>query len=199
MGLRPPHDHPSAYPQFSEFMRETWLHTNRRALWFGTSFPLLLTLLGAGLAWSAAAEQTWLKWLGLALVAIGACLVAVLLAYLRRPRIAYDDGQVLFHLQNGPPIAVPVELVEAFFIGQSPLMLRGAPQHDVTVNLIARISQRDPNYAKRDVRPALGAWCDSYVTIRGTWCEPLDGEVVRRLNRRLREVSEERARSTAAG
>jgi hypothetical protein len=41
------------------------------------------------------------------------------------------------------------------------------------------------------VKPALGAWCDSYVTIRGTWCEPLNGELIRRLNRRLREVTEQ--------
>lgn len=179
-------------------MRETWLQTNRRAIWFGTSFPLVQIALGAGLVWAAPPEIEWPKWLGLGMIAVGSCLVVVLLVHLRRPRIAYDDGQVLFHLQNGPPIPVPVELVEAFFIGQGPLMLPGAPQHDVSINLVARISQRDPSYAQREVKLALGAWCDSYVTIRGTWCEPLDGEVVRRLNRRLREVSEERERSTAA-
>jgi hypothetical protein len=26
------------------------------------------------------------------------------------------------------------------------------------------------------------------VTIRGTWCEPLNNDLVRRLNRRLKEV-----------
>ena len=133
------------------------------------------------------------------MIAVGGGLVAALLAQLRQPRIAYADGQVLFHLDHGPPIAVPVELVEAFFLGQGPLMLPGSPASgDATVNLVARISQRDPSYAKREVKPALGAWCDSYVTIRGTWCEPLNGEVIRRLNRRLREVTEERASQTAA-
>jgi hypothetical protein len=59
-----------------------------------------------------------------------------------------------------------------------------------TVNLVARISQKAPQWAKVDVKPALGNWCEGYVTIRGTWCEPLDGEVIRRLNRRLREIRE---------
>jgi hypothetical protein len=38
------------------------------------------------------------------------------------------------------------------------------------------------------VKPAFGNWSEGYVTVRGTWCEPLDSEVVRRLNRRLKEV-----------
>jgi hypothetical protein len=78
-------------------------------------------------------------------------------------------------------------------------MIPGAPQEDSTVNLIARISLRNPDFAKREVKPALGWWCDSYVTIRGTWCEPLNGDLIRRLNRRLREVTEEReSRVTAS-
>ena len=179
-------------------MRETWLETNRRALWFGTLPPLVFIGLGTWVTWNfASSELPWLKWLGVVMIAVGSCLVGAMLAHMRRPRIAYENGKVLFNLQNGAPIPVPVELVEAFFIGQGPLMIPGAPQHDMSVNLVARISQRDPSYARREVKPALGAWCDSYVTMRGTWCEPLSGEVVRRLNHRLREVSEERANSKA--
>ncbi len=180
-------------------MHETWLRTNRRALWFGTMPPLVLVAIGAWLVLGLVSRPTnWPQWLGAAMIAVGSGLVASLLVQLRQPRIAYDDGQVLFHLRNGPPIAVPVELVEAFFLGQGPLVLPGAPQRDATVNLVARISQRDPSYAEREVKPALGRWSESYVTIRGTWCEPLHGELIRRLNHRLREVSEERASQTAA-
>jgi hypothetical protein len=86
---------------------------------------------------------------------------------------------------------VPVEVVEAFFLGQGPAQLPavgGKPTE--TVNLIARISQKAPEWADMPVKQALGNWREGYVTIRGTWCEPLNGEVVRRLNRRLREVHE---------
>lgn len=151
--------------------------------------PLIAAVLGV---WAvAAAESSWVR--GAAALAIGAsCFVlALLVMQMRRPRIAYDGGQVLFNLRSGVPIAVPVELVEAFFLGQGPVMLPGAAQGGATVNLVARISQRDPSYEKRDVKPALGAWCESYVTMRGTWCEPLNGELIRRLNHRLREVTEQ--------
>lgn len=178
-------------------MREIWLKTNRRALMFGMLPPLLLVVLGAVLSWKELSfDLAWLKWLGVAFCVVGGFLLAVLATQLHRPRVAYDDGQVLFYLRTGPPLVVPVELVEAFFIGQGPVMIPGAPQHDVSVNLVARLSQRDSSYAQRDVKSALGAWCDSYVTIRGTWCESIDKELVRRLNRRLREVTEARTSVT---
>lgn len=172
-------------------MRENWVATNRRALGFGAVVPLLVAALGAWLASGLATpNMSWPRWLGAALVAAGGLLFVSLVVQMRRPRVAYEAGDVLFYLQSGPPLAVPVELVEAFFLGQGPLALPGAPQGDSTVNLVARISQRDPSYSHRHVKPALGTWCDSYVTIRGTWCEPLNGELIRRLNRRLREVTE---------
>ncbi len=179
-------------------MRETWLRTNRRALGFGTVPPAVLAVLGVWLlVRMETAESSWLGWLGAALLVVGSGLVLAIVLQMRQPRIAYQDGEVLFNLRSGPPIAVPVELVEAFFVGQGPLMLPGAQRRaDATVNLVARISQRDPTYAEREVKPALGRWSESYVTIRGTWCEPLDGQLVQRLNRRLREVSEARESST---
>jgi hypothetical protein len=98
---------------------------------------------------------------------------------------------VFFNLRAGSPIAVPAGVVEAFFLGQGPANLPnvgGKPAE--TVNLVARLSQKAPEWAKVAVKPALGNWCEGYVTIRGTWCEPLNGEVIRRLNRRLRELRE---------
>jgi hypothetical protein len=178
-------------------MRENWVATNRRALGFGAVAPLVVAMLGGWLASGLATpDLNWPRWLGAAIVAAGGLLFVSLVVQMRRPRVAYEAGRVSFHLRSGTPIDVPVELVEAFFLGQGPLALPGAPQGDSTVNLVARISQRDPSYAEREVKPALGAWCDSYVTIRGTWCEPLDGELIRRLNRRLREVTEQSRAAT---
>ena len=174
-------------------IREIWLRPNRRALWFGTVPPSLLFLLGAWITFGL--EQPvahWRLWVGGALMLVGGVLAGGLISQMRRPRIAYRHGEVLFYLRSSTPLAVPAELVEAFFLGQGPLVLPGAPQEDATVNLVARLSQRAPEWSHREVKPALGRWCDGYVTIRGTWCEPLNGEVIRRLNHRLREVSEAR-------
>jgi hypothetical protein len=86
-------------------------------------------------------------------------------------------------------LAVPARFVEAFFLGQGPAKLPGPRlAHQESVNLVARLSQQQAEWAHQPVKPALGHWCDGYVTIRGTWCEPLGPEVIRRLNRRLKEV-----------
>jgi hypothetical protein len=173
-------------------MREVWLRTNRRAICFGVVPPALLALLGGWLVVDADAAPNHLAWwVGVLLLVGGGGLVVALLVQLRQPRISYDNGQVLFHLRLGPPLGVPVDLVEAFFLGQGPTMLAGGKTNqEPTANLVARLSRRDPTWHEREVKPGLGAWSDGYVTIRGTWCEPLHGEVIRRLNRRLREVSE---------
>jgi hypothetical protein len=174
-------------------VREIWLRTNHRALSFGAIPPALCALAGVWLvAINIHSAGRWSNWIGGGMIVVGLGLAAMLLLQIRQPRVAYRSGQVLFFLVSGEPIAVPVDFVEAFFLGQGPLMLPGSPkERDATVNLVARLSQRETQWAHRDVKPALGGWCDGYVTIRGTWCEPLNGEVIRRLNRRLREVTEE--------
>jgi hypothetical protein len=170
-------------------MRENWLKPNRRAIWFGCLPPLLLAAVGA---WLGSAPTTlvgsWGRWGGILLLLVGVGLIAMLLWQLRRPRIAYRDGYVLFYLRHGGPIRVPVMFVEAFFLGQGPARLPGAARREQSVNLVARLSQRQTEWAALPVNPALGKWCDGYVTIRGTWCEPLGTDTIRRLNRRLKEV-----------
>lgn len=172
---------------------EVWLHANRRVLLMALVPTLGLAMVGFALM--RIAESGIVQGLGWGLGGAGVLLAIELIVQLRRPRIAFQNGEVLFNLRAGKPVAVPVECVEAFFLGQGPANLPnvgGKPKE--TVNLVARLSQKAPQWAKVAVKPALGAWCEGYVTIRGTWCEPLDGEVIRRLNRRLREIRE----STAA-
>jgi hypothetical protein len=170
-------------------MTEVWLHANRRVLAMALAPTVLMALVGALLAMNA--ESKVLQAVGWALAALGVLLILGLVNQMRRPRIAYRNGEVLFNLRSGPPVAVPVAVVEAFFLGQGPAKIppvAGKPAE--SVNLIARLSQKAPEWAKVEVKPALGQWCEGYVTIRGTWCEPLNGEVIRRLNRRLRELHE---------
>jgi hypothetical protein len=172
-------------------MRETWLQANRRAILFGCVPPLIVAAVGAWLVLRTIdpTDPFW-RWIGVAALVVGCGIVGLLLVQLRRPRIAFESGQVLFYLRSGPPIAVPVEIVEAFFAGQGPAHLPGVSQQPQTVNLVARLSQRHTEWAQQTVKPALGNWAEGYVTIRGSWCEPLNGEIIRTLNRRLKEVKE---------
>ncbi|MCA9231302.1 MAG: hypothetical protein KDA57_11660 [Planctomycetales bacterium] len=171
-------------------MTEVWLHSNRRVLLLALVPAAMLGLvaiaamnLGLGPVVGTAA---WI------LLAVSVLLGVGLILQVFRPRVAYSRGKVLFYLKSGDPIAVPCEVVEAFFLGQGPANLPvQVVEKAETVNLIARLSQRAPEWEQQDVKAALGAWCDGYVTIRGTWCEPLNGEVIRGLNRRLAEVCRE--------
>jgi hypothetical protein len=173
-------------------MRETWLRPNRRAILFGCVPPLIFGAIGAWLTFARgeSAGNFW-QWLGIFLLVTSVVMVGIMLSQLRHPRIAFHDGMVLFYLRVGQPIAVPVEIVESFFFGQGPAHLPAVSTQPQSVNLIARLSQRHTEWASQKVRPALGSWCDGYVTIRGTWCEPLNSELIRRINRRLKEVKNE--------
>jgi hypothetical protein len=172
-------------------MRETWLKPNRRAILFGCVPPGIVAGIGAWvLLRSGSGDQS--AWRALAWIAMlaGSAASFAMLLQLRRPRIAFEDDFVLFFLRGGAPIAVPVDVVEAFFAGQGPAHLPVVKKQPQAVNLVARLSRRNPEWAEQSVKSALGNWADGYVTIRGSWCQPLDGELIRQLNRRLKEVKD---------
>jgi len=127
---------------------------------------------------------------GAGFLGIAFLLLAGLIRQIVLPRVAYRDGQVLFYLTSRGAIAVPVQVVEAFFQGEGLAHLPGEARHQTkSVNLVARLSQRATEWQQQEVKPALGRWADGYVTVRGPWCEPINGDVIRRLNRRLGEVT----------
>ena len=177
-------------------MTETWLQSNRRAIAFGAALPVAFAIVSLGL-WLTAGEVGWIRWASLAFGGLALLLMVLLAAQWRRPRLAYRDGVLLVYLRTGEPIKVPIEAVEAFFLGRGPTLLPGPQNRELkTSNLVVRIAQRAVDYAERDVKPALGLWSEGYITIRGTWCEPLSVEVANRLNRRLAEVKRELAERT---
>ncbi len=173
-------------------MTEVWLRNNRRVLLvagvavlapgiFALVFALDLPRTGMGPALRAAA------WLLVVLAAVG---LAALLRALRRPRIARQNDVLLLYLLRGAPIRLPLEIVECFFLGQAPSMLAGVDDERAkTRTVVIRLATRATDWAEREVAPTLGAWRDGYIAIRGTWCEPLDINVVNQLNRRLAEVT----------
>lgn len=178
-------------------MTEIWLQPNRRALWSTLCTFAAVGALALFVVWKFEAPVVQILAGVLALLAL--LMVGAAGVELRRPRIAYRDGKVLFNLRGSAPAAVPAEVVEAFFLGQGPAHLPTIHSEvPECVNLVARLSEKAPEWSRVEVKPALGQWCEGYVTIRGTWCEPLTVEVIRRLNRRLRELREAAA-ATAAG
>jgi hypothetical protein len=176
---------------------EVWLRTNARALWFGTVFPATLAMLGLLMAVGlpGSAPDVWVRGAGFLLALTGTIVTAALLVQMCRPRLAYRDRHLLVWLRRGEPIRLPIEYVECFWLGQAPSLLplkRHA--HSEASSVVVRLSDAAGVWRHQEVKPQLGTWCEGYITIRGTWCEPLDISLINRLNERLAEVSRAPAR-----
>lgn len=179
---------------------EVWVRSNSRALLIGLTAPLLLVVVGLAiaLAWTDS-SQSWRPIVGFGLAGLGAVLLIVLGWLGRLPRLAYDGQSLLVYLRSGAPICVPIDVVECFFLGAGIVPLPGHQNREVQIStLIARIAERATEWHTVEVKSALGTWCGGYITLRGTWCEPLSVDFVNRLNARLAEVQRERTPVTVA-
>ena len=165
-----------------------WLRPNTRALALGMILPTVAVL--AGLALLVGFESPLVRIVGGLVASVGGALVLFLAWQMCLPRLAYDDGHLLVYLQGGRPLRLPLEIVECFLLGQAPTMLPGKRQeHAEAASVVIRLSETAHDWKQRDVKPALGKWCEGYITLRGTWCEPLDVKVVNRLNAQLAEAA----------
>ncbi len=171
---------------------EIWLRTNTRAVLLGTIPPLAAGLVGLILLVGLPGREpaAWMRGLGAVLPVAAGALVLALLWQLRQPRLAYAEGHLLVWLRAGGPIRVPVEAVECFWLSQAPSLLPGKRHaRTETAAVVIRIADRATEWRQQEVKPQLGKWCEGYITIRGTWCEPLSVPLIERLNQRLAEVS----------
>ena len=168
--------------------REVWLRPNRRAL---GSFALAAAFMLAGSIFVLLTSpgRTVFVSLSLAIILL-VCLLVIFLSSLWRPRLAYHCGQLLVYLRPGRPISIPIDIVECFFLGQADSLLGRSPfgssaATQQTSTIVVRLAESAREWKHVEVQPALGQWCDGYIVIRGTWCEPLSGELVGQLNHRL--------------
>lgn len=183
-------------------MPEIWLRPNRRALLLGLILPGLLAL-GGGCLMLAAILGQW-HWSGLvfaaAVIFAALYLTGNLLWLAAQPRLAYEPDSLLVYFEPREPVRVPLEIVECFFLGQGPSQLPEiAGIEPETSNVIVRLAERAKDWHHRDVKPALGHWCEGYITLRGAWCEPISGEALKELNHRLATAHrEQKARQVTA-
>ncbi len=92
----------------------------------------------------------------------------------------------------GRPFRVPVNVVECFFFSSGAGQVPGAAGKQLPLrNLVVRLAEKATEYHHRDVKPALGRWDDGYITVHGAWCEPLNLELVKRLNEQLASVQKD--------
>jgi hypothetical protein len=132
----------------------------------------------------------WLMMLG------GGGLTVRQIWWLVLPRLACSEDELLVYLNGLRPSRVPLQVVECFFLGQAPSMI-SHPTGDIVESaaVVIRLAERAKQWHRQDVPQSMGRWCDGYITVRGTWCEPLDRDVVNRMNLSLAEIK--RARKAA--
>jgi hypothetical protein len=191
-----PHSNMIARVEMSKSNRRTtWMRPNIRVLWFA-AFLGALSLAVATLA-AIWLPGTDLGWIGRSLAdLVGSISLVILVRAVRRiqsARLALEGDYLVVDLGTPSPLRVPIDIVECFFLGQGPSLLpvggfgngRKPPE---TSTVVVRLADRASQWRQRDVKPALGHWCDGYITIRGIWSEPINGELVRRLNANLIEA-----------
>jgi hypothetical protein len=174
-------------------MKQVWLRTNRRVLLLSAATLFAPTLLGV-----AATVDPWnvgwtLRGPGIALAAVAGLAATIAFILARQPRVAYENGNILFYVRLGRPTAIPIDVVECFLLGQGPALLPGE-QYSKTVasTVVVRLAERAEEWSHGEFHPLLAAWCDGYITLRGTWCEPLSVDVISRMNRLLHDASKGR-------
>ena len=167
-----------------------WLQNNRRFAAWSLVLPGLVTVAGlvAGLLLPGDAAWVWLKVLAWLTAALGLLLVLLTLRQIVRPRIASDGEHLL--VDTGLPVraVIPLEVVECFLLGQGPAFLPGRKLAGAeTATVVVRLAEKAEAWRRGRIHPLVGSWCDGYIILRGTFCEPLSVEVVHRLNRLLAE------------
>ena len=158
-------------------------------MWIALGAAVVVAILGVGgIVWGV----TWVRVVGAAAI-LASLMASAALSSLLQPRLLRDGDDLLVRLSSGTPERVPLKHVEVFFFGQGPAMTgpRGdesdEDKQDQTSNVVIRLAESAPELHKRSVDRRLGHWCDGYIVIRGTYCEPLSKELLTNLNRQLVE------------
>lgn len=189
-------------------MTETLLRPNPRPLLLAMILPGAVLVAGLGIlaaSLGGGIPHGW-SWVGGGIAAVAGLGLASITRLLATPRLAYRDGELLVSLGTPQPIRVPIDVVECFFLGQGPTMLpssafrsrgeNGEASDPETSTIIVRLAESAEQWKHQEVRPEFGHWCDGYITIRGTWCERIHGELLQKLNRQLVEFHRQRAEAS---
>ncbi len=177
-------------------MHETWMRPNTRVFAFLLVVAGLFCMASLGVGFLIPNRPTGPRIARIVCFLASAALAGTCLwigTRWRSPRLAYEDGHLIVNLGTFAPILVPIQLVEVFFLGQGPSLLPNSTRSSEgktseTRTVVVRLAEKVQQWRHRPVAPKLGHWCDGYITIRGTWTEPITEELVSRLNSRLVEI-----------
>lgn len=185
-------------------MPKVLLRSNRRFAALG----LGLALLGLAIAiWIFfASSLTWSRGIGVLLGITFATTALFAWSFGRTPRLALTDDELLVFAKiwpsvfRVPPIRVPLDNVEVFFMGQGAVSgdEPGHPreyQGAVAANVVVRLAEAQKSWHARDINQWLGVWAEGYITVRGLWCENIDQDLLKDMNHNLMTAKRERRKA----
>ena len=133
---------------------------------------------------------------------LAAVAVVAAVAASARPRIERVGESLRVRLALGRPMDVPLDIVECFFLGSTPLEPPGSVPDDVATHrigtLVVRLAERAAAWQDRPTLAEWGSWHEGNIVCDGRWCEPLSADLVRSLTRRLVEAKRSVAEESAA-
>ncbi|MFM7035450.1 MAG: hypothetical protein ACKOYJ_09785 [Planctomycetia bacterium] len=144
--------------------------------------PLLVAILGSGNA---------TPWWIVAAVVCGASTTMLLLAWAAsRPRLVREGSTLVVQVSPLVRETVPLEIVECFFPGSTPIDAAGAAtcgEHAVfrVGTLVVRLAERAVDHRARTTFRPWVSWEDGSIAFDGRWCEPLTPARARELGEKL--------------
>lgn len=177
---------------------EVWLRGNLRPVLVAAvatacvAAGLMVTVFLAGV-------PSFERWLIAGFCAASALLLCALALAAVQPRLVHEGTVLKVRLAPGVVQAVPLAVVECFFIGSSLLEPDTPPRAEQITHrvgtLVMRVAERAAAWQTRPTFAPWGTWEDGAIVFDGRWCEPLSVELARQLSGKLVEAK----RAEAAG
>lgn len=172
---------------------DVWLRGNMRpVLGLAAAVAIIGAALAAAVFLGGATPPG--RWLVCGYWLVAAAVVAAFAAAASRPRLVHRVDSKLenvleVRLAPGAAHAVPLDVIECFFMGSQRLEPEGAvaedqPTHRVGT-LVMRVAERAKDWQARPTFAPWGTWQDGAIVFDGRWCEPLSVELARRLSGKL--------------
>ena len=175
-------------------MTECWLKPNRRPTYVALTLGVCAVLAGGvgfALAWRGGSTVGTV--ISGVLLGMAMCWCAVCWGILSRARVSYRDEHLFVHDGSQAPIAIPIDVVEAFFLGSGPAISdESSDTGPRSANVVIRIAEAAKKWHEGKLSPVIGKWSEGYIVLRGTWCEPIGHERLNQINHRLAEVHRKR-------
>ncbi len=164
----------------------------RSNLRIGTAMLLaaLATLCLGGL-WLWYVSSWWLRVPAAGVVLLGACWSWAAAWYVFLPRVELRGGELWLRLHPAHRVQIPLQHVEAFLLNQGPAMPQEKLRDKALATcLVVRVAEKAHPWSQQRMATLLAIWCGPYITLRGTWLEPLSVEKVNRLNELLYQAKQ---------